>query len=320
MENANKDIDENFYMSLDRDEYKNSSIFNSIKFIDIHSNNFEDIYYFSLIRKRNYRCLGTACFGLDKENYMRNPLNGSFGGFDFSDVITFEIKEKFISLVVNYLNNKKPKNISITLSPDIYNLDNNSNLLSILLRQKFNIENIEVNQYIDVKNYILNNSVNTSNKKRIKKCINQGLFFKELIFKDYKEAYQIIELNRKRNFFKISMNWNQICEMIDIFRDKFIFFALFNNKKMVSSAICIKINPKILYVFYWGEIEGFEKLSPVSYMSTRLVDYCIKNKIDILDLGTSSQKSIPNLGLINFKRAIGARSCNKIKLKKFVDL
>ena len=89
---------------------------------------------------------------------------------------------------------------------------------------------------------------------------------------------------------------------------------------MVSSAICIKINPKILYVFYWGETEGFEKLSPVSYMSTRLVDYCMKNKIDILDLGTSSQKSIPNLGLINFKRAIGARSCNKIKLKKFVDL
>ena len=320
MINQGYDIDENFYMSLNRDEYKNSSIFNSTQFIDIHKNNFEEVYYFSLIRKNNKICLGAACFGLNKENYMRNPLNGSYGGFEFGDVITYEIKEKFISSVINYLNNKNPKNIRITLSPDIYDLDNNANLLSILLRLNFKIEDIEVNQYIDVENYSVSSRVNSSNRKRIRKCINQGLEFKELIFKEYKKAYQIIELNRKRNFFKISMNWSQISEMIEIFGDKFIFFALFDNKEMISSAICIKINQKILYVFYWGEIEGFEKLSPVSYLSTKIVDYCIKNKIDILDLGTSSIKSIPNLGLIHFKRAIGARSCNKIKLKKIGNL
>ena len=102
--------------------------------------------------------------------------------------------------------------------------------------------------------------------------------------------------------------------MIKTFPEKFKVFGVFNNKEeILASSICIKINSKILYVFYWGDIDGQNSYSPISFLSYEILNYCRSNNIDILDLGTSTKDSKYNLGLINFKKGIGAKSCNKIK-------
>jgi len=104
--------------------------------------------------------------------------------------------------------------------------------------------------------------------------------------------------------------------MINIFPEKFKIFGVFNNQTILASAICIKINSKILYVFYWGDTDGQKFYSPITFLSYEIVNYCRNNDIEILDLGTSTKDSKYNLGLINFKKGIGAKSCKKIKLKK----
>ena len=84
---------------------------------------------------------------------------------------------------------------------------------------------------------------------------------------------------------------------------------------MIASAFCIKITDKILCLFYWGEIDGYEKISPIPFLSHNLISFCRENNFEILDLGTSSKNSLANVGLINFKQSIGATSCSKFKLK-----
>ena len=102
--------------------------------------------------------------------------------------------------------------------------------------------------------------------------------------------------------------------MLNKFPKKFLVFGLFKDQEMIASAICIKIQTNILYVFYWGERLKYKSLSPVAFLSHEIINYCISNKISILDLGTSSYNSLPNYGLINFKKGIGSFSCNKLKL------
>tara|TARA_A100000164_G_C21318523_1_gene501043 strand:- start:196 stop:543 length:348 start_codon:yes stop_codon:yes gene_type:complete len=114
------------------------------------------------------------------------------------------------------------------------------------------------------------------------------------------------------------MNWEDLHKMINTFPDIFFNFGLFYEEEMIASAICIKISEEILYVFYWGEIETYQDISPTSYLSYKIANYCKFKQLKILDLGTSSFNSFPNFGLINFKKSIGALSCNKIKIvKKF---
>ena len=72
----------------------------------------------------------------------------------------------------------------------------------------------------------------------------------------------------------------------------------------------------ILYVFYWGEIEGYEKLSPIAFLSQKLIKHAKEKKFKLLDIGTSSVNSNPNIGLLKFKKSIGCISCNKLYLTK----
>ena len=316
MTRLNQKVDNNFSLSCNQKIQYQYSIFNDPKFISLHSQNYVKLFSYFLIEDKTKSCRGVITFGKDSYNNLRSPLNGSFGGFQFSKNIYFETKEKFINLVLNDLENLNPNTIEITLPPDIYNLENNTYQLSTLLRNKFLIEKIEINQYIDLDNYDFNKSIKSGNKKNIKKCIRENIQFKELDSNQNELAYKIIESNRIRRKYNISMSWEDLNKMIKEFPDNFLNFGLFSQEEMIAAAICIKISEEILYVFYWGEIETYQKISPVSFLSYKIASYCKLKKIKILDLGTSSHNSVPNLGLINFKKSIGALCCNKLKLIK----
>ena len=158
-------VNNNFSLSCNQKIQYQYSIFNDPKFISTFAKLCKLFSYF-LIEDKTKSCRGVITFGKDSYNNLRSPLNGSFGGFQFSKNIYFETKEKFINLVLNDLENLNPNTIETS---DIYNLENNTYQLSTLLRNKFLIEKIEINQYIDLDNYDFNKSIKSGNKKNIKK-------------------------------------------------------------------------------------------------------------------------------------------------------
>ena len=319
MKNKFINIDSKYSLSVNNEMNFRSSIFNEKDFISLHASNNEKIFRYFLIENKTMLCKGIATFSKKSNNKIESPINGSYGGFEFSNNIYFDTKEKFINLVLEDLNKSDPKIINITLPPDIYNIENNSHQLSILLRNKFNIKNIEINQFINSKTYNIQKSVKSGNKKNIKKCLRKDISFRILQNKESKVAYQIILSNRVRKKYNISMTWEELSKMMNIFPDEFLNFGLFDDKEMIASAICIKISYSILYVFYWGELQEYQEISPIAFLSYKIIDFCKLNKISTLDLGTSSKNSIPNMGLINFKKSIGAISCPKYKLEKIIN-
>ena len=85
---------------------------------------------------------------------------------------------------------------------------------------------------------------------------------------------------------------------------------------MIASAICINVVKNILYVFYWGEVDGYENLSPITLLFKNIAEFGKTNNFKIIDIGTSTNNSLPNYGLINFKTSLGCLSCNKFQLIK----
>ena len=96
------------------------------------------------------------------------------------------------------------------------------------------------------------------------------------------------------------MKWDKMWSMMKTFKGKVLVFAIYDGINMIASAICINVLPEILYVFYWGEVSGYEKLSSIALLSKKISEYCLEYKIRILDIGTSSINSVPNHGLIKF--------------------
>jgi len=309
-------IDSNHSLCINDDISYESSIFNEKKFIFLNSIDYIDTFIYFLIENKTMLCKGLAAFGENSKKVFESPLNGSFGGFEFKDDVYFDTKEKFINLVLKDLNERNYKSIKITLPPDIYNIENNSHQISILLRNQFIIKNIEINQFIDLSKYDIKKSVKPKKRQCINNCKRKNIYFRILEYKEYEIAYKIILENRNRKKYKISMSWDALIKTIRLFPDKFLNFGLFDDNKIIAAAICIKVADDLLYVFYWGESDEYEKISPISFLSHKLVEFCKLNKITTIDLGTSSLNSKPNIGLINFKKSIGADSCLKYKLEK----
>ena len=318
LENSSNKINDKYSFIINKDIDFSFSIFDNNKFIDLHSNNYKSIYKYLFIENKTQKYIGSIVFALTNDNYIKSPLNGSYGGFEFNNDLDFFEKENMILKVLSNIYSKNPKGIDIVLPPDIYNSQNNTHQLSILLRDNFHINHIEINQFIDIKKYDLNKTVKYGNRKNINKCLKKNLKFELLKMNQYRTAYEIIKFSRQRKNYHLSMNWDDLIIMINNFKDNFIIFGLFEEEFMIASAFCIKISSKILYVFYWGELDGYEKISPISYLSYELTNFCKENNYQILDLGTSSKDSIPNIGLINFKRSLGGKICNKFKLTKLI--
>lgn len=309
-------IDSKYHITTGSSYLHEFSLFNQNSFIKLHERN-DNCYKFNLINTSKDICEGISNFGFASDKEINSPPIGSFGSFEFSDFIKYEIKENFIKKVLSYiLDKKKYKNISITLPPDIYNLQNNCQVTSILFRNNFHIKRLEINQFINLGSYSYETSITRGNKKRIKKCLRNNFSFKKLNAEDYKSAYEVIFTNRKRRNFPITMTWEGLSEMIKTFPEKMFFFGIYNQSEMIASAICMKVSKKILYVFYWGEIGSYETYSPIAYLSYRIVEFAKENGFNILDVGTSSENSIPNHGLVTFKENIGCEACNKFYLER----
>ena len=291
------------------------SIFSSKRFLDLHKNKFANVFSFSLLDKKKI-CVGLISFGENNEKNLFSPVNGSYGGFEFDNNVTLEIKELFIKYVINLLDSKENRKIEITLAPEIYNLEQNTDNISILHRLNFKINKVEINQYINLFNYNFSSSVSYGNKKRINKCIKRGIEFKSIDPSNFFDAFNIIKINRERKKYPLTMNWDSLNMMIKTFPDKFHIFGLIDNGKMIASSICINVINDILYVFYWGEIGGYEKESPIAFLSQNLINYASKKNFRILDIGTSSDNSVPNIGLHKFKQNIGCSGCKKYYLKR----
>ena len=273
-------------------------IFNSPIFYDLHKNS--ESFFLSFFLKD--MLIGNISFR--KESGMLiSPIQGTFGGINFNKKISSKTKQDCISLLVNYLQTNY-SNFTIQISQPPLAHDVFLNEESLLMQYlDFEIHKVEINHSVIVSKDTLEQKMSRNNIKRLKKC-NSSLFVFEQS-KNFKKSYEVIKINRTSKDVKISMSYEQIMKMQKRFPDDLFFFDLKDGVKIIASSLCIKIKEDILYVFYWGDLPGYEKFSPIVSLSKNIYDFAALNGFKILDVGTSSLNGEPNHGLIRFKDGLG---------------
>jgi predicted N-acyltransferase len=175
----------------------------------------------------------------------------------------------------------------------------------------------ELSYAIDVSGAFAEN-IDYGNRKQLKKCEREGLTRGALDRSDYESAYEVIAENRRKKGHTPSMTWAALEEMCDRMPDRIRCFGVRRGPALIAAAICLVINARTLYVFYWGEIAGVEILSPVTFLAEHIFDYCLGEGIALLDLGTATLDGIPNHGLIRYKRHLGCRGSLKLTMSKAI--
>jgi hypothetical protein len=295
-------------------------LFNTAEFFRLHLIPGGRDYYYQFLC--DSRVSAAIHFSEVEPGVFRSPRRGSFGGLFLGEGLGPDAAEGFISSVENHLRAAGAARLIVVGAPFSYHPEHASGQFSLLLKAGFEIENHDFNHSIAIDERPFEARIDSGNRKRIRKCRREGWTARQLRTEELVDAYAVIVENRMKRNVPITLAWQDLQRMIDLMPDRVRGFGVFapaigvGKSKLVAASICIVVNPRVFYVFYWGEIGGVESHSPVAMLAEKIYDTAKNEKFALLDLGISSVKGVPNPGLVRFKRNLGCEESLKLTYSK----
>lgn len=291
-------------------------IFNHANFNFLNEDKCESVKY--LLFKDNKYKLGLIA-GI-KNKKLLSPFSSPFGGFSFikSDIQILTI-EKAIDELDNYCRINELINMEFILPPLFYDEIFLSKLVNVLFRKNYLISNIDLDFYFKTDNfknkYI--ESIWYNARKNLNNALNKNFKFNLCSNPDDKnDVYQIIKENRLFRNKPLNMSFKQIIDTSNIIKTD--FFLLNYENINIASAVVYFVTEEIVYIPFWADKPGFSELRPMNFLTYKIFEYYSLKGVRIVHVGISSEKSIPNYGLCEFKESIGCTLTPKYTFSKTV--
>jgi len=296
-------------IEIDAKSYKNYFPNNPHPFINeqfIDKNNSKVEKVVRLVDQNNKISIGLVA-GV-KDLVLKSPFSAPFGGFHFTheEISTFEI-DNFIDSLKSFVIGNGLKTIELSLPPDIYHPSFNAKMVNALLRNNFIMAIPEITSLVDLQQ-LTEDFYDYSTKNKYNKAVRNGLSFSAISnIEEKRTAYEIIVENRVRNGRSIYMTFDDLNETgklwpIDYFRVDDI------EEKMVAAAVFYRNHPKIIYATFWGDSQYGRALCAMDFLIYKLWEYYKNLGYKYIDLSISTEKGMPNDGLLRFKEIHHATS------------
>ncbi len=279
-----------------------SHVFNSAAFNALNESKCDAVYY--LLFKDSKIRLGII-FGV-RNNILTSPFSAPFGGFEAtSPDLKLQQVDTALQVLHLWAKSKNFEGIKIVFPAFFYNSNLLNKICNCLIRASYDRTNVDLNyQFLTSKfgdNYV--NEIWYNAQKNLKRSQKANLTFEKLDSKNGKQAYDIIVKNRSERNFPLRMSWEQIIEtarIIDI-----DYFLVKKENISIGSAVVFHITADIVQVVYWGDLPQYSDSKTMNFLSYHVFQYYKNHEIEIIDIGPSTENSIPNYGLCEFKESIG---------------
>jgi hypothetical protein len=269
---------------------------------------------FHLLNNTSKKVIASVSFHV-QDGVAKSPLRAPFGGFDCSQQLSAELTFNFIADFERTLIKKGVREINILCPPELYS--QNQALLTVsLLNQCYQIVQAEPGACIEVDKTSLAEKMSKDKRARLRQCEKAGLTFKKLDLKKLETVYSFIANCREKQGRQLSMSFPDLLKTVQALPKSFFIVGVFDQKKMIGACICVCVSSTIVYTFYSAHDDAYDKISPRVFLLDNLYRLCQKNKVGLLDLGTSALNGKPNFPLLDFKLRVGATLTQKFRFKK----
>ena len=128
--------------------------------------------------------------------------------------------------------------------------------------------------------------------------------------------FDFVKRSRERKGFPLTLTFEQLKSLFELFPNQFKLFTVYLGDELAAVSVAIHINERILYHFFPADNERLLSFSPSIFLLEGIYNYCREQKMGILDLGIATYHGEPNLGLIRFKKNLGAQESLKLTFEK----
>jgi hypothetical protein len=290
-------------------------VFGTANFNQINEDKCETVFYL-LFKDSKYRL---GLIGGIRNKVFCSPFSAPFGGFSFlqSDIRISAIDEALVALQ-DWALLKGLSSIKITLPPTIYHESFLAKQTNSLYRHGYSIDKIDLNYAYPLSDFSEEYpaSIWYNARKNLKIALANDFSFHVCTSIEQKEqAYEVIKQNRAARGFPLRMTWQQVQTSASVMQAD--YFLVHNTQQIaVAAAIVFHVSKDIVQVIYWGDLPEFAALKTMNFLSYKVFDYYHQTQVRIIDIGPSTEDSIPNFGLCEFKEGIGCTISSKYSFIK----
>lgn len=303
-----RDLGFEFEMRESPVSLQNTHLFNSLPFL---ARNNDQIVQFFIIKGNNIS--GCIHFTI-KEERAYSPWKASFGGLEVFEDVPQNALISFVSFLVEKLKSVGIDEIQITGPPEFYHNATELVFYDSLAQFGFNLTP-ETGQLLEVTDQPFDKLINRYEAGKLKKAIDSNMIAEVISTSFPKRAYKMILDSRQNRNIPVTIKFKELKENYMKFSDHFICFTIRKGKEIAAASTGIRVKRDVLYHFFPGSDEKYNKISPMVLLIANEYGYCQRNNIRILDLGLSSEKGIINEGLYRFKANLGATDYQQMKFK-----
>lgn len=245
------------------------------------------------------------------DGVWRSPVTGAFGGV--AATASAPAREVFtlVDAASEWLRREGAQGV-IRLPPDGLGGPGAAAMENALHRNGWRLAQVDLNYHLPVMapaDFFA--SLGETKQKEIRRLRRSGAEFQVLDCLEGERVYAVIAANRASRGYAMTMTWPQVAALAGAFEDRVGFHGVARAGQILAGAICLRITAAHRYVFYWGEDPAYRRESPTTLLAEGLMADCHAAGATTLDIGTSTDDSQPNPGLIAFKESLGCRTSAK---------
>jgi len=127
-------------------------------------------------------------------------------------------------------------------------------------------------------------------------------------------GYRLLAANRAAKGRRLALAAGYVRDARDAFPGRIRMAVLEHAGHPCAAALTYRVLPGRELVVYWGDAGHELTRSPMNVLAHAMVARALGEGVRTLDIGTSSVAGVPDQGLIQFKRSVGARESLRLDL------
>ena len=279
-----------------------------------------DAVFYLAFKERKYR-LGLTLGA--RGRVLHSPFSAPFGGLVFTkEEVRISYIDDALTKLSGWAREQGYASLHLTLPPEIYHETFVAKQVNALHRAGFSITQIDLNYHFNTSKldgkYV--DSIWHNASKNLRIALGNELSFRECKSEDENRlAYELIKRNREARGFPLKMSWEQVSDTAELVDTDF-FLVSHEKAGAIASAVVFNVAKEVAQVIYWGDLPEHSHLKTMNFLSYKIFDFYKSRNVKVVDIGPSTESSVPNLGLCEFKESIGCSISQKLTFKKVLSV
>lgn len=281
--------------------------FNEPRFTELNRDKVDEVYYLILYREESAR------FGIitgRKGNQFRTPFSAPYS---YPVTIIDESKQETIDAALTIFEEFAKQNsiesIRFIFPPLFYDEHLLSGWISAFYRNNYRVDSLEINYALNLEKLNVDEEtygelITQKGRKGLRRAERSGL---EIIHceteEQYKAAYDIIQIGHGSKGFPVKLSFEQLMNTLKLV-DHDAFIVKKDGQGIVGEVL-YRINDRIVQGIYTGTHPDYMNCNGMNLLTYHTIRYYGNLGYKILDKAISTEDSIPNYGLCNFKESVG---------------